>query len=72
MRLWSMALVMAAACGSTGVPQAGVVPDALADGWNVGLPEDVGLDGYGIAELERRIDAGEVSRPDSMLVIRHG
>ncbi|MBC7793526.1 MAG: serine hydrolase [Clostridia bacterium] len=72
MRFGPLVLMTAAACGSTGGPKAGVVPDALADGWSVGLPADVQLDGRGIAELERRIDAGEVARPDSMLVIRHG
>lgn len=66
------ALLVVLACGPAPAPKAGIVPDALDDGWSVGVPADVGLDVEGLATLERRIDDGETSRPDAMLVVRHG
>lgn len=72
MRAWLVSLLVLAACGPAPVPKAGVVPDALADGWQVGAPGDVGIRVEGIAELERLIDDGRLARPDSLIIVRHG
>ena len=73
----SLALVLAGCSGPPVIPEGRVnsecvTPSALADGWQVGAPESVAIDGSTVCRAVERIRSGALANVHSILVARRG
>lgn len=75
MTKWPVVVVLAwglASCGGHRMEGPGSPPELLEDGWEVSSLEAEGMAPERLAELERKLAAGEYPSPDSLLIARNG